>query len=123
VQGMLAYYSCDEIRPPSLLYFLLEEIRDRRSFSQAGNCVHGVQNEPFSVCVFPPRKRSVFRDWHTKTFRRIPPFHAEKCAAIEFDEWPGSLTALSAGEYYSTVAWYHMRNVGESTKQTHETYP
>jgi hypothetical protein len=50
VRGMLAYYSCDEIRPPVLLYFLLEEIRDRRSFSQAGNWVHGVQNEPFRVC-------------------------------------------------------------------------
>lgn len=105
MQGMLAYYSCDEIPPPSLLYFLLEEIRDRRSFSKAGNCVHGVQNH--SACVLPPRKRSVFRDRHTKTFRRIPPFHAEKCEAIEFDEWPGSLIGLSAGEYYSTVAWSH----------------
>ena len=39
---MIAYYACDEIRPLSLLCFLLDEIRDRRSFPQAGNSTHGV---------------------------------------------------------------------------------
>ena len=78
---MLAYYSCDEIRPSVLLYFLQEEIRERGSLSQAGNWVHGVQNEPFRGCS-PSEEMLRFRDRYTKTFRGIPPFHAEKCAAF-----------------------------------------
>ncbi len=80
------------------LYFLLEEIRDRRSFSQAGNCVHGVQNDPFCLCS-PSEKRSVvFRDRHTKAFCRL--LRSMRRSAQEFDGWLGPLTGLSTGGYY-----------------------
>ena len=51
----------DEIRPTFLPYVLLDDIMDRRSFSQAGNSAHGVQNEPFRTCYLPKNNAAISR--------------------------------------------------------------
>src|SRR6266566_4708574 len=108
---MFAYCSYDETRPPLLPYFLLEEIRDRRSFSQAGSWVHGVQNEPFRVC--PPSE---------ETLRFQGPAHqdllqnsSDPCGEVRSNlVMARVLDRTVSRRILSTVAWYHMRNVGES---------
>jgi hypothetical protein len=58
---MIAYYSCDEIRPTFLLYFLLDDIRYRRSFFPSWHSAHGVQNEPFRACHLPEDNDTMFQ--------------------------------------------------------------
>ncbi len=96
--NVTAYYSYDEIRPPLLLY-LLEEIRDLRSFSQAGNCVHGVQNKPFRACS-PSEETLRFQGPARQDLLWNSSVRSMRGSPQQFDERQRSLTGLSPGRYF-----------------------